>query len=102
MFDDHIHPPYHHTIVFLIEAAATASDTVDYLAPYQPTDFEHPNGVPGRQFVSSKDWIASSSQVENASLEKGNFGKIGHWLGEDFYNFLLECFNNGVPIEVIY
>ena len=75
---------------------------VDYLAPYQPIDFEHPKGVLGRQFVSSKDWIASSSQVENASLEKGNFGKIGHWLGEDFYNFLLECFNNGVPIEVIY
>jgi len=75
---------------------------VDYLAPYQPKDFSHPNRVLGRQFVSSNDWIATDCQIENVTLEKGNFGKIGHFLNEDFHDFLKNCFDNGVPITVIY
>ena len=75
---------------------------VDYLAPYQPTGFEHPDGVLGRQFVSSKDIIATNSQIENVNQFKDNFGIIGHSLDKEYYNFLLKCFNNGIPIEVIY
>ena len=51
---------------------------VDYLAPYQPDSFSHPNEVLGRQFVSSNDWIATDYQIENVTLQKGNFGIIGH------------------------
>ena len=74
---------------------------VDYLAPYQPKGFSHPNGVLGRQFVSSRDWIATDFQIENVTLKDGNFGIIGHFLNDDFHDFLLDCFNNGVPITVV-
>ena len=74
---------------------------VDYLAPYQPKGFSHPNGVLGRQFVSSRDWIASNFKIENVTLKDGNFGIIGHFLNDDFHDFLLDCFNNGVPITVV-
>lgn len=80
---------------------------VDYLAPYQPTDFEHPKGVLGRQFVSSKDWIATNQSIKNIkSSFVQDFGDIynlwGHSLSDDMRQFLKQCFENGVPIQIGY
>jgi len=80
---------------------------VDYLAPYQPTGFSHPEGVLGRQFVSTKDRIATSHKVENIQFYKSeSFGDLynlyGHSLNGDLYNFLRQCFNLGVPIYISY
>ena len=80
---------------------------VDYLAPYQPTDFEHPKGVLGRQFVSSKDWIATNQSIKNIKFSfVQDFGDIsdfwGHSLSDDMRQFLKQCFENGVPIQIGY
>ncbi len=74
---------------------------VDYLAPYQPKGFSHPNGVLGRQFVSSRDWIASNFKIENVTLKDGNFGIIGHCFEDGLYDFLLDYLNSGGKITVI-
>ena len=74
---------------------------VDYLAPYQPKDFSHPNGVLGRQFVSSRDWIASNFKIENVTLKDGNFGITGHFFEDGLYDFLLDYLNSGGKITVI-
>ena len=80
---------------------------VDYLAPYQPTDFEHPKGVLDRQFVSSKDWIATNQSIKNIKFSfVQDFGDIynlwGHFLSDDMRQFLKQCFENGVPIQIGY
>ena len=80
---------------------------MDYLAPYQPTDFEHPNGVPGRQFVSSKDIIATNQSIKNIKFSfVQDFGDIynlfGHSLSDDMHQFLKQCFDNEVPIQIGY
>ena len=74
---------------------------VDYLAPNQPKGFSHPNGVLGRQFVSSRDWIASNFKIENVTLKDGNFGIIGHFFEDGLYDFLLDYLNSGGKITVI-
>ena len=76
---------------------------VDYLAPYQPEDFSHPNGVLGRQLASSKDWIATKERIKNVEFYKTeDFGDIsnfgGHFLDGDLHNFLQQCFDFGIPI----
>ena len=38
---------------------------VDYLAPYQPMDFTHPEGVLGRRFISLNDKIAQKDIIKN-------------------------------------
>ena len=76
---------------------------VDYLAPHQPSSFEHPEGVLGRQFASDKDWFTTYKAINNISFRKvEHFGSLldfgAHLLSDDFYDFLMNCFNNGVPI----
>ena len=78
---------------------------VDYLAPYQPTDFKHPKGVLGRQFASSRDPFWTKRKIENIRLRKTeSFGDLlnvlGHSLDEDFNDFINKCLNNNVPIYI--
>ena len=80
---------------------------MDYLAPYQPTGFEHPDEVLGRQFVSSKDRIATNQSIKNIKFSfVQDFGDIsdfwGHSLSDDMRQFLKQCFENGVPIQIGY
>ena len=76
---------------------------VDYLAPYQPTDFEHPQGVLGRQFASSKDRFGADEKIKEVQFHKvedfGDFLFGGHRLGS-LYKFLKQCFKSGVPIYI--
>ena len=76
---------------------------VDYLAPFQPTDFKHPKGVLGRQFVSNRDKIAANNKIVNVNLYRADdFGDIsnlwGHSLSDEFCQFIKQCFNSGIPI----
>jgi RHS repeat-associated protein len=78
---------------------------VDYLAPYQPKGFSHPNGVLGRQFVSSRDPFWTKRKIENIRLRKTEsfgdlFNVFGHSLDEDFNDFINKCLNNNVPIYI--
>ena len=55
---------------------------MDYLAPYQPTGFEHPDGVLGRQFISSKDRIATNQSIKNIKFSfVQDFGDISDLWG---------------------
>ena len=76
---------------------------VDYLAPFQPTDFTHPEGVLGRQFASRDDFFNTDIEIKNVNVRKTeSFGELenlyGHSLCEELYDFLKKCFNNGIPI----
>jgi RHS repeat-associated protein len=78
---------------------------VDYLAPYQPTDFKHPEGVLGRQFASLKDYFNTANHIPNINLvEIGTWGDFlefgGHLFNDNFKSFLQKCFDNGVPIHI--
>lgn len=78
---------------------------VDYLAPYQPKDFTHPNGVLGRQFASTKDFFDTAEPIENIDFirvkEWGDIGNLGgHRLNSLFSSFLQNCFNSGIPIYI--
>lgn len=81
---------------------------VDYIAPHQPEGFNHPNGVLGRQFGSEND-ILSSRGKEIRNMKQfnkyiGDFGTGkfpgGHTFNDGLYDFLLNCFNNGVNITI--
>ena len=76
---------------------------VDYLAPFQPTSFTHPEGVLGRQFASLDDIFNTDIKIKNVSVHRAeSFGEFqnlyGHSLCEELYDFLKKCFNNGIPI----
>ena len=78
---------------------------VDYLAPYQPEDFSHPDGVLGRQFSSSKDIFNTDAKIKNIHFQEiENFGGLfdifGHSLNSVFYNFLEKSFDAGIPIYI--
>jgi hypothetical protein len=80
---------------------------VDYLAPFQPTSFTHPEGVLGRQFASSTDKFNTSSHISNIDKDmvktetwNDNWRMGGHIFNDDFKNFLEKCFNEGVPIYI--
>jgi hypothetical protein len=80
---------------------------VDYLAPYQPTGFSHPEGVLGRQFASSTDEFNTSSHISNidkdmVKTETWNdcLRMGGHLFNDDFKNFLEKCFKEGIPIYI--
>ena len=82
-------------------------ETVDYLAPFQPTSFTHPEGVLGRQFASSTDKFNTSSHISNidkdmVKTETWNdyLGMGGHLFNDNFKNFLEKCFNEGIPIYI--
>ncbi|WP_065217913.1 MULTISPECIES: RHS repeat domain-containing protein [Butyricimonas] len=81
---------------------------VDYLAPYQPTQFEHPEGVLGRQYQMKGDWLVDAKKIKR--IDELNFFLNdnkwyddilgGHMLNKSFMNFLQACFNSGIPIYI--
>ncbi len=46
------HPKYKHLLEFVL-----------YLAPDQPNQFSHPDGVPGYQFSTESDWVSSTGPL---------------------------------------
>ena len=80
---------------------------VDYLAPFQPTSFTHPEGVLGRQFASSTDKFNTSSHISNIDKDMvktetwNDYLRMGgHLFNDNFKNFLEKCFNEGIPIYI--
>lgn len=57
------HPTYKHLVEFVV-----------YLAPDQPNQFRHPNGVPGYQFSTKSDWVSSTGPL--AWLRNSKYQKI--------------------------
>jgi len=82
---------------------------VDYLAAYQPDQFNHPWGILGRQYSASGDFIGKKDLKEryringidelNYYLRKTNFGE-GHFLNEGFADFIRKCLSAGVSVYV--
>jgi len=57
------HPVYKHLVEFVV-----------YLAPDQPNQFKHPEGVPGYQFSTQSDWVSSTGPL--AWLRNSEYQKI--------------------------
>ncbi|MDL2213228.1 hypothetical protein LJC29_04605, partial [Bacteroides sp. OttesenSCG-928-N06] len=84
---------------------------VDYIAPHQPTGFEHPADILGRQYGSKKDILSGKGEkiknIDDINHHLGNFGSFGrdfegHALGNNFSlnQFIMEVINNGGTVTV--
>ena len=78
---------------------------VDYIAAHQPSGFSHPQGVLGRQFGSTRDFLSSKGKkkinnIKDENYHTDGFGSpSGHSItGKELYDFLQKCITAGVPI----
>jgi hypothetical protein len=61
---------------------ANKVEVVLYLAPHQPQDFTHPQGIKGYQSSSAEDLVASKNDIGSVTLPTGDPGGIAlyNWL----------------------
>lgn len=78
---------------------------VDYIAAHQPSGFSHPQGVVGRQFGSTRDFLSrwgkkKINNIKDENYHTDGFGSpFGHSItGTELYDFLQKCITAGVPI----
>lgn len=78
---------------------------VDYIAAHQPSGFSHPQGVLGRQFGSTRDFLSrwgkkKINNIKDENYHTDGFGSpSGHSItGTELYDFLQKCITAGVPI----
>ena len=78
---------------------------VDYIAAHQPSGFSHPQGVLGRQFGSTRDFLSSKGKKKINNIKDENYhtdgfgAPSGHSItGTELYDFLQKCITAGVPI----
>ena len=78
---------------------------VDYIAAHQPSGFSHPQGVLGRQFGSTRDFLSCKGKkkinnIKDENYHTDGFGSpSGHSItGKELYDFLQKCITAGVPI----
>ena len=92
---------------------------VDYLAPYQSSDFEHPIGIMGRQFNRYSDILAKALRIKGIDPDRffidysiqTVFKLGGHLLDSSFRDFisnsigldsfLQKCLDANIPIYYV-
>ena len=58
-------------------------EVAEYITPHQPTDINHPSGVPGIQYSHENDQVASRNYLPNGGTK---FGKINGILDANFHH----------------
>jgi hypothetical protein len=99
------HPVYKHLLEFVL-----------YIAPDQPNQFRHPEGVPGYQFSTESDWVSSRrplawlrgsryTLIEGAEWaiqrEKHKGSRGGHGADSWVWPIVFWARSYGIPVTVV-